>query len=285
MMFLLLVTVASMLLAAIMSVVAWRIAGDERRRSEARIAALAAAIHDAAAGRVAASGPLAISRSATRRSRARPPRRSVRDAPAPARGPRSRPSAAVGARGLRRRGRVRDRLEQPTRATRRDATRAAPAAAGPARRPRRASRARRARPRARRRSADGPRRRPQSCVGAGAGPADRGRAPLQRRRRLPRQRPRRGRDAARCGPAAKRRSRSPCRAPPTSAGTASASGPTIASSRTWIGVMNRVSRHRRSPRVRDSLVVSLHAQQQPPRSRPSRPGRRHRRSGSRAASS
>jgi hypothetical protein len=45
MMFLLLVTLASTVLAAIMSVVAWRIAGDERRRSEARIAALAADIH------------------------------------------------------------------------------------------------------------------------------------------------------------------------------------------------------------------------------------------------
>jgi hypothetical protein len=45
MMFLLLVTLISTLLAAIMSLVAWRIAGDERRRSEARIAALAADIH------------------------------------------------------------------------------------------------------------------------------------------------------------------------------------------------------------------------------------------------
>jgi flagellar basal body-associated protein FliL len=45
MMLLLLVTLASMLLAVIMSLVAWRIAGDERRRSEARIAALAADIH------------------------------------------------------------------------------------------------------------------------------------------------------------------------------------------------------------------------------------------------
>ena len=45
MMFLLLVTLTSMLLAATMSLVAWRIAGDERRRSEARIAALAADIY------------------------------------------------------------------------------------------------------------------------------------------------------------------------------------------------------------------------------------------------
>ena len=43
--FLLLVTLASTVLAAIMSFVAWRTAGDERRRSEARIAALAADIH------------------------------------------------------------------------------------------------------------------------------------------------------------------------------------------------------------------------------------------------
>jgi hypothetical protein len=45
--FLLAVTFSSMLLAAVMSVIAWRIAGAERRRSDARIAALAAAIHDA----------------------------------------------------------------------------------------------------------------------------------------------------------------------------------------------------------------------------------------------
>ena len=47
MMFLLIVTVTSMLLAAIMSAIAWRVAADERRRSEARVAALSAAIHDA----------------------------------------------------------------------------------------------------------------------------------------------------------------------------------------------------------------------------------------------
>jgi hypothetical protein len=47
MMFLLIVTVTSMLLAAIMSAIAWRVAGAERRRSEARVAALSAAIHDA----------------------------------------------------------------------------------------------------------------------------------------------------------------------------------------------------------------------------------------------
>ncbi len=46
---LLAVTLTSMLLAAIMSVVAWRISGEERRRSEARVAALAAEIHDGVA--------------------------------------------------------------------------------------------------------------------------------------------------------------------------------------------------------------------------------------------
>jgi flagellar basal body-associated protein FliL len=46
-MMLLLVTVISIALAAIMGLVAWRIAGEERRRSEARIAALAAEIHGA----------------------------------------------------------------------------------------------------------------------------------------------------------------------------------------------------------------------------------------------
>ena len=46
MMFLLIVTVTSMLLAAIMSAIAWRLSGDERRRSDARVAALAAEIRD-----------------------------------------------------------------------------------------------------------------------------------------------------------------------------------------------------------------------------------------------
>ena len=40
------VTALSLLLAAIMSVIAWRMAGHERRRSNARIVALAAEIHD-----------------------------------------------------------------------------------------------------------------------------------------------------------------------------------------------------------------------------------------------
>jgi flagellar basal body-associated protein FliL len=44
-MMLLLVTVISIALAAVMGIVAWRIAGEEGRRSQARIAALAADIH------------------------------------------------------------------------------------------------------------------------------------------------------------------------------------------------------------------------------------------------
>ena len=46
MMFLLIVTLASMLIAAIMSLVAWRLGCEERRRSDARVEALAAEIHD-----------------------------------------------------------------------------------------------------------------------------------------------------------------------------------------------------------------------------------------------
>jgi hypothetical protein len=46
MLFLLLVTIISLLLAVIMSVIAWRAAREERRRSEARVAALASEIHD-----------------------------------------------------------------------------------------------------------------------------------------------------------------------------------------------------------------------------------------------
>jgi hypothetical protein len=45
-MFLLLVTVISMLLALVMSVIAWRVGQEERRRSDARVAALAAEIHE-----------------------------------------------------------------------------------------------------------------------------------------------------------------------------------------------------------------------------------------------
>jgi len=51
-MFLLIVTVTSMLLAAIMSAIAWRISGDGQRRSDARVAVLAAEIHDDPEGRV-----------------------------------------------------------------------------------------------------------------------------------------------------------------------------------------------------------------------------------------
>jgi hypothetical protein len=52
MIFLLIVTLTSLLLAAIMSVIAWRLAGDERRRSEARVAALAEDIRHAGEARV-----------------------------------------------------------------------------------------------------------------------------------------------------------------------------------------------------------------------------------------
>jgi len=45
MIFLLVVTLASLLLAGIMSVIAWRVSGNERHRSDARIAALAEDIH------------------------------------------------------------------------------------------------------------------------------------------------------------------------------------------------------------------------------------------------
>ena len=58
MMFLLIVTAASLLLAAIMSVIAWRTAGAERRRSAARVAALAAEIH----GDGYAAAPVAVGR-------------------------------------------------------------------------------------------------------------------------------------------------------------------------------------------------------------------------------
>ena len=47
-MMLLLVTVISIALAAVMGVIAWRIGNEERRRSQSRIAALAAEIHAAA---------------------------------------------------------------------------------------------------------------------------------------------------------------------------------------------------------------------------------------------
>ena len=45
MMLLLFVTLVSLLVAVVMSVVAWRAAGEERRRSDARVATLAADIH------------------------------------------------------------------------------------------------------------------------------------------------------------------------------------------------------------------------------------------------
>jgi hypothetical protein len=71
MIFLLIVTVSSMVVAALMSVVAWRLAASERRRSEARIAALSAEIHaPALAGTGTRYGP----RRAEIGLRAEPPR-------------------------------------------------------------------------------------------------------------------------------------------------------------------------------------------------------------------
>jgi len=68
MMFLLIVTLSSMLLAAIMSLVAWRMAAEERRRSEARVAALAAEIHAPIASASSGQQPTAYRASSSRRS-------------------------------------------------------------------------------------------------------------------------------------------------------------------------------------------------------------------------
>jgi len=74
MMFLLLVTVTSMAVAVIMGVIAWRIAGEESRRSAARIAALAAEIHAApiAAVRTADAGMARRAEIGVRAEKARP---------------------------------------------------------------------------------------------------------------------------------------------------------------------------------------------------------------------
>jgi hypothetical protein len=72
MMFLLVVTLTSMLLAAIMSVIAWRIAADERRRSDARVAALSAEIHEAPPARIALVAQASVARSASPRTVAAP---------------------------------------------------------------------------------------------------------------------------------------------------------------------------------------------------------------------
>ena len=82
--FLLVVTLTSMLLAAIMSVIAWRISRDERRRSEARVAALAAEIHGGAAAPVAAQS--GVGRRAEIVIRDESPR--LKSVPAPQRAPR-----------------------------------------------------------------------------------------------------------------------------------------------------------------------------------------------------
>jgi hypothetical protein len=72
MMFLLIVTLTSMLLAAIMSVIAWRIASDERSRSEARVAALSDEIHEAPPARIALVAQAGAARIASARPVAAP---------------------------------------------------------------------------------------------------------------------------------------------------------------------------------------------------------------------
>lgn len=59
--FLIIVTLSSLVLAALMSAIAWRLAGEERRRSEARVAVLAADIHDADAAPTSAAPNVALS--------------------------------------------------------------------------------------------------------------------------------------------------------------------------------------------------------------------------------
>jgi hypothetical protein len=61
MMFLIVVTLSSLVLAALMSVIAWRLAGEERRRSEARVAVLAAEIDDADAAPTLPAQQVALS--------------------------------------------------------------------------------------------------------------------------------------------------------------------------------------------------------------------------------
>ena len=80
MIFLLIVTVSSMAVAAIMSVIAWRLAAAERRRSEARIAALSAEIHAPA---VAGTGTGKVLRRAEIGLRAEPPRLAAVPQPRP----------------------------------------------------------------------------------------------------------------------------------------------------------------------------------------------------------
>ena len=80
MIFLLIVTVSSMAVAAIMSVIAWRLAAAERRRSEARIAALSAEIHAPA---IAGTGTGKVLRRAEIGLRAEPPRLTAVPQPRP----------------------------------------------------------------------------------------------------------------------------------------------------------------------------------------------------------
>lgn len=64
-MLLLLVTLSSMLLAAIMTAIAWRVSHDERRRSDARVAALAAEIHGGATVKTVPDLPIRRAREST----------------------------------------------------------------------------------------------------------------------------------------------------------------------------------------------------------------------------
>src|SRR5437764_11700450 len=52
---LILVTLLSLALAAVMTVLAWRLAREERRRSDARVAMLATEMSDASAGRASST--------------------------------------------------------------------------------------------------------------------------------------------------------------------------------------------------------------------------------------
>jgi hypothetical protein len=76
---LLLVTLVSVLLAIVMSAIAWRVSRGERRRADARVAALAADIEDAVAATTARTMPR---RAVVGLRGEAPPVRSIRPAPA-----------------------------------------------------------------------------------------------------------------------------------------------------------------------------------------------------------
>ena len=197
---LMIVTAASMLLAAVMSVIAWRIAGDERRRS--RRARRRAGRGDSRLRRPTNKVPHRSERSQRGRRRrlftAAPQRggaRPVAIAAAVASVIVAAGAAAAGGRAA--------NTGAATCTTR--SWHAPPATAT-------TSRARRARPRARRRSADGPRRRPQPCrLVPALDRSDRRRASCSRRTAASSPAAAPPSTPPALGPAAKRRSRSPCR--------------------------------------------------------------------------